>query len=83
MSVMVLSRPLDVRSDDRERVLAKIQAFVVDWLDQLAGGDLPSFEEQCVLQCHLSRTLPLNIDDDANACKIFRGFGVAAFSHLR
>lgn len=48
MSVVVLSRPLDVRSDDRERVLAKIQAFVVDWLDQLAGGDLPSFEEQCV-----------------------------------
>lgn len=42
----VLSRPLDVRSDDYERVLAKMQNLVVDWLDQLAGGDLPCFEDQ-------------------------------------
>lgn len=46
MSTTVLSRPLDVRSDDRTRVLAKIQRFVVDWLDQLAGGELPRFEGQ-------------------------------------
>lgn len=44
MPVVVLSPPLDVRSHDRERVLGKIQAIVVDWLDQLAGGDLPIFE---------------------------------------
>lgn len=50
MSLTVLSRPLDVRSDDGERVLAKMKNFVVDWLDQLAGGDLPCFEVQCV-QC--------------------------------
>lgn len=46
MSVTVLSRPVDVRSDDRERVLGKIRAFVADWLDQLASGDLPIFEVQ-------------------------------------
>lgn len=46
MLLTVLSRPLDVRSDDCERVLAKIQNFVVGWLDQLAGGDLPCFEVQ-------------------------------------
>lgn len=40
----VVSYPLDVRADDRDRVLTKIRAFVVDWLDQLAGGDLPCFE---------------------------------------
>lgn len=44
MPVTVLSSPLDVRLHDRERVLDKIQAIVVDWLDQLAGGDLPVFE---------------------------------------
>lgn len=42
----MLSRPLDVHTGDRERVLAKIQDLVVDWLDQLAGGDLPRFEVQ-------------------------------------
>ena len=46
MSVTVVSRPLDVCSDDRERVLGKIKDYVVDWLDQLAGGDLPRFEVQ-------------------------------------
>eukprot|EP00752_Nemacystus_decipiens_P009762 g8718.t1 len=46
MSATVLSRPLDVHSGDRERVLAKIKDLVVDWLDQLAGGDLPCFEMQ-------------------------------------
>lgn len=46
MSVTVLSRPLDVHASDRKRVLAKIQNLVVDWLDQLAGGDLPCFEVQ-------------------------------------
>lgn len=42
--VTVLSPPLDVRLHDRERVLGKIQAIVVDWLDQLAQGDIPFFE---------------------------------------
>lgn len=46
MPVTVLSRPLDVHTGDRERVLAKIKDLVVDWLDQLAGGDLPRFEVQ-------------------------------------
>ena len=45
-SRIVLSSPLDVRADDRGRVLAKIKSFVVDWLDQLAGGKLPCFEVQ-------------------------------------
>lgn len=44
MSVAVVSHPLDVHSDDRERVLSKIQGIVVDLLDQLAGGDLPRFD---------------------------------------
>lgn len=44
MPVTVLSSPLDVRLHDRERVLGKIRTIVVDWLDQLAGGDLPVFE---------------------------------------
>lgn len=46
MTVTVLSPPINVRSDDRERVIAKIQTFVIDWLDQLAGGDLPCFDLQ-------------------------------------
>lgn len=46
MSVTVLSSPLDVRAGDRERVLGKIKAFIVDWLDQLVGGDLPCFSTE-------------------------------------
>jgi len=46
MPATVLSRPLDVSSNDRSRVLAKIKDFIVDWLDQLTGGDLPRFEAQ-------------------------------------
>lgn len=46
MSVTVLSSPVDVRSDDRERVLSKVKALVADWLHQLIGGDLPTFEVQ-------------------------------------
>lgn len=44
MLVTAISHPPDVRSDDRERVLGKIQALVVDWLDQLACGDIPVLE---------------------------------------
>lgn len=46
MLQQILSFPIDVHLDDRERVLGKIKAIMLDWLDQLAGGELPSFDVQ-------------------------------------